>query len=263
MELRDPQSHERLTGRAFFAPSSGPAIHLGNIQLVQLNYGLKVLDIPTARRGVVYPRRRLAYGRAPEFQIRGTQFSTPQIPLLLGAAGNISIGPAQVATTGALFLFNATPGGAYHVGQSQINIQSLKVGSEVLTENFDYFTDPDNGWLWLPVDGGSIDPGALVQTTYDYPTLYLDTYNAWDTLSRDGILTIHAEDEFGPPAKETWVMNVTITCEAMADFGDPSKFRNHTLKALVYGNAQVFKRRQAQAFDELTTESGTVIDLSP
>ena len=263
MELIDPPSVERLSGLAFFLPSdavSGAAIHLGGIEMMKLDYGLKVLDIPTARRGIVYPKKRVIYGRSAEWQIQGNQFSTPQIALQL--AGTRLADAVQPATTGATYTFTAVPGGAYYLGASSILLQNVKVGtSDPKVQDYDFFLDDFNGWIWLPVNGGTIVAGDVVVVTFDYPGLAFEQYTGLDTLSSDGVLTVFAEDHFGPPAREKWVMNVTLSFDGIADM-DPMAMRSHTLKALVYGEPQVFKRAQPYAFGEIALDSGSILDLS-
>ncbi len=260
MELRDPQSFERLTGAAFFTPAgAGSAIHLGNVEMLRLDYGLKSFDILRSRRGVVSTRKRVFYGRAPMFSIQLNQFTTAT--QFLHLAGTRQADLVQVATSNAMFVFTATPGGAWSLGKSEIWLRSVKAAGQVKVEGYDYYLDAYNGWLWLPSQGGTIETGQAVTVAYDYPALTLESYSAVDQLSFDGQLVVYAEDTFGPPARERWEMQVTLSAKGLPDT-DPGKFRSATLEAMIYGNPQVYKRGQAKAFDEITTADGTVLDLS-
>jgi hypothetical protein len=259
MELVDQASVERLTGLAFFTPSgAASAIHLGNIEMLRLDYGLKSFDIMRSRRGVVYPRKRHFYQRSPVFTIQGNQFHSGRMAAQL--AGTRQANTTRPYTSNAVYTFNAIPGGAFNIGQHGIWIQSIKVGLYDKVEDYDYFLDAQNGWIWLPEKGGTIETGQLVTVTYTFPSQDLETYTAFDNLSQDGQLIVYAEDHLGPPARERWVMDVTMSIKSMPD-ADPAKFRSWTAEALILGNPTVYKRPQQEAWSEIFTDSG-VLDLS-
>lgn len=260
MELTDPQSFERLTGLGFFLPDDGPAaIHLGNVTMIRCNYGLASVDIMRSRRGIVYPRKRHYHQRAPVFTLETNQFASALQALhLAGTALPDTTRPAQ---TGVNFTFTAVPGGAWNIGQSDIWLPSVLVGTDLKVQGYDYFIDPFNGWIWLPTNGGTIVAGDIVEVNYNCPAQRLETYNAFDTLSRSGQLTVFAEDEYGPPAREQWVMQCEFCVHAASDT-DPTKFRSDVIEITVYGNPTVYKRPQPSGFAYIALADGSILDLS-
>lgn len=259
MELIDSASMERLTGAAYFAPAGGPTINLGNIEMLRLDYGLKSVDIMRSRRGVVYPRKRHFYSTSAVFSIQGNQFATSRMAQQF--AGTRQPNVSQNYAANQVFTFTAYPGAAYSLGKSIVTINSVMAGSDTKLLDYDYFADTYNGWIWLPEAGGTIVAGDIVQVNFGYIAQEFETYTALDTLSRDGVLTVYAEDHMGPPARERWVMNVTLSVQGMPDT-DPAKFRSWKMEALILGLPTVYKRPQQQAWTELVTEGGIIIDLS-
>lgn len=260
MELTDLASFERLTGRAFFTPAGATsALHLANIEMLRSDYGLKSFDVLRSRRGQVYPRKRVVFGKLQTFSLQINQFTSAT--QFIHLAGTRQADLVQVATSAQIFVFTAAPGGWWSLGHSEIFLRSVMAGGgSPKIRDYDFFLDDQNGWIGLPSQGGTITPGQVVNVTYDFPELALEAYNALDSLSRDGQLVVYCEDEFGPPAREKWVMDVTLICKGMPDT-DPSKFRSSTLEALVY-EARVFKRPQPRAYGEIITGTGSVLDLS-
>jgi hypothetical protein len=251
---------ERLTGAAYFTPAGGgPTINLGAIEMMRLDYGLKSIDIMRSRRGMVYPRKRHFHQRSPVFEIKGTQFATSRMALQL--AGTRLANTMQDADGFILYVFTAMPGAAYSIGSSVIFIESVMVGSDTKVLDYDFYIDTFNGWIWLPENGGTIVAGDVVEVRYSRVSQEFEVYTAIDTPSRDGVLTVYAEDHLGPPAREKWVMDVTISVKGMPDT-DPAKFRTWSMEALILGNPTVYKRPQQQAWAELITDTGAVIDLS-
>lgn len=261
MELSDIASFERLTGLAFFTPAGATsALHLANIEMLRSDYGLKSFDILRSRRGQVYPRKRVVFGKLQTFSLQINQFTSAT--QFIHLAGTRLTDLVQAATSAQIYVFTAAPGGAWSLGHSEIFLRHVMVGAEAKILDYDFSLDDHNGWIWLPSNGGTITAGQVVSVTYDFPELAFEAYNALDTLSLDGQLVVYAEDEFGPPAREKWVMDVTLSCKGMPDT-DPGKFRSATLEAIVYGKPQVFKRPQPRGFAEIVTDSGAVLDLSP
>ena len=244
MEFNDPQSFERLTGLAYFTPAGqAGAIPLGNIQMVKSDYGLKTVDDLKSIRGVLQLRRRVTYGAVPIFSIDGNQFATPTIPLLL--LGTRLADLAQASATASTFTFTSAAGQAFWVGAYNISNVSVASGGMPMAQGTDYFIDLFNGMVLVPVLGSGIPDGAAAVVTFDQAAFTLEQYLAFTTLSRTGSLVVFAEDEFGPPAKEIWTMQVSLTCKKGADM-DPSKFRMFTLEAALLGTPLVQKRGESE-----------------
>jgi hypothetical protein len=259
MELKDLTAFERLTGLAFFTPTAAAAgIHLGNIEMMRCDYALQSFDILRSRRGVVYPRKRHFYGRAPVFTLTLNQF--PSSTQFLHLAATRQADTSRNAAANQTFIFTAILGGAFDIGQETVWVSSVKVGTTTMIDGIDYFLDQFNGWIWLPETGGRIAAGENVVVTYSYSSQDLETYTATDNPSTEGLLTVFAEDEYGPPAREKWEMRVELSVAGMPDT-DPAKFRSATLEALVYGVPTVYKRPNPYTYSELLTGAGGIIDL--
>jgi hypothetical protein len=270
MELTDGPSFERLTGLALFTPDGdSAAISWGNIELVRFDAGLKSRDFFAAIRGKTVLRKRKVMGTTPIYSIDGSQWSSPMIPdLLLGSqVGDYE----QDAGSGFSFVFTATPGRGVELPHVAALISSVMVQGDSKVLGYDFFVDDPtieqslqsfNGWVFLPLDSGTIVAGDVVTVHYSAPALALEQYSAFSTLSRDGMLIVFVEDEYGPPALWKWIMDVTVYCKAVSDT-QVSAYRTFTMEAAVYGNPIVRRRRQPYGFsEELLAGDTTVIDLS-
>lgn len=270
MELSDRPSFERLTGLAFFTPEGETgAIPFGNIELFKHDYGIKTKDFWRSIRGNLFLSKRKVHGRAPIYSIQGNQFASPTIPLLL--LGEQQSDYAQTATGSHYFTFTAVMGRAVELPQVAATIYQVGVSGADKTLGYDFFVDDPaleqsllshTGWVILPANGGTIVAGDVVSVYYSAPALSLEEYLAFSRLSRDGTLVVLAEDEFGPPAREKWILDVTLYCKAAAET-HPDRYRSYTMEAAVYGNPIVRRRREPYAFAELLVDEGTVLDLSP
>ena len=260
MELTDFQSFERLTGLAFFTPAGAAAsIHLGNVTMMRCDYGLASVDIMRSRRGIVSTRKRHYFQRAPVFTIETNQFVTAIQALHL--AGTKLADLDQDAQPSGVFTFTAVPGGAWDIGRGELWSVSVHVGADTKTPDYDYTLDAYNGWIWLPTGGGTIVAGDIVGVVYSSPNQRLEQYSAFDTLSQAGQLVVFAEDEFGPAAREKWVMSAELCVHAMSDTA-PDKFRTGVLEATIYGTPTVYKRPQPMGFAEIVLDDGSILDLS-
>ena len=271
MELFDRPSFERLSGLAFFTPAGeSSAIPLGNIELLKLDFGLKTRDYLLSLRGDLQLRKRKVLGRVPVYSIQGNQFPTETIPLLI--LGERANDYSQAASSSQIFTFTATPGRGVRLPQVAVSITSVAVGTDIKVLGYDYFVDDPaldpqdplshNGWIILPGRGGTIVAGDTVQVNYSVFPLTLEEYTAFSLTSRDGTLEVQCEDEYGPPARETWIMSVTLYCKSAPDT-HTDKFRSYNLEAAVYGKPTVRKRPNPYAYQEIITDSGAVLDLSP
>ena len=96
MEYDVVASKERLTGRAYFNPgiaggagiASMPWLDLGNIQMMNLDYGIKRKEHFKARRGIIIADRFDAYSTTPRWEITGDEFPSATLFLIfLGTDG--------------------------------------------------------------------------------------------------------------------------------------------------------------------------------
>lgn len=269
MEFFDEASFERLTGQAFFTPTGeAGAIQIGNIEMMKIDFGLKSKEAFASVRGELFLRRHKVFGRAPIYSIQVNQFASPTVPLqLLGERLGDLI---QVVTNSYTFTFTAVLGRGFELPHLAATINWVRVAGEDKMPGHDYFVDDPaieqgplcyNGWILLPVSQGTIVAGNVVSVNYSAPALSLEQYRALATLSRDGVLVVLKEDHFGPPAREKWIMDVTLYSEAGPET-HPDKFRSQTLKAAVYGKPLVRKRPTPRAYGELLIDDSTVLDLS-
>lgn len=240
MEYNNPQTFQRLTGRAIFTPDGqAGGIDLGNIEMVRSDYGTKTIESMTSVRGVVSRRRRDTHSSAPIFSIDGNQLVAPNLPLLL--LGDQLDDFAQIAGTGSTFTFTAVAGLTFVIGAYGMMNVVVKVGAVTKVIDQDYYLDNFNGTIGIPISPIGIVPGNTVVVTFDQPGLALDQYTAFTHLDRTGTLIVFCEDDQGPPAAEIWTMSVSLSCKKGPDT-DPSKFRRFTLEAAVIGFPNVKHR---------------------
>jgi hypothetical protein len=199
MEYDVVASKERLTGRAYFAPSDAPVasmpwLDLGNIQLMNLDYGIKRKEHFKARRGILIADRFDAYSATPRWEITGDEYASAILFLIfLGTdGGNLT----QSAATGQVINFNGHKGGVLDVGK--FCLYNWSVGSGAVS-GVDYIVDPGPGKLYIPevnTGAGNIAEGAARALTVSWPTIVFDRIlPPMSNLNRSGTMQLIEEDD--------------------------------------------------------------------
>jgi hypothetical protein len=204
MEYDDIDSKERLTGRAYFmATGDNGQIDLGNVQLMNLDYGIKRKEHYKARRGTLIADRFDAYSATPRWEITGDEFVSATLALIfLGTAGAQSI---QLAVGGAgqdnvftgrkgkwVDVADATH--PHHVGLLPATTLKTPAGK---TEGFDndYVIDRGPGKFYLP-SGSTIGDGATCTVTVFAPSAVFDMITPpLSNLNRTGTMQLIEEDD--------------------------------------------------------------------
>ena len=147
MDYNVAASKERLTGRAYFNPglsgglgiTSMPWLDLGNVQMMNLAYGLKTKEHMKARRGLVYTDRSDAYAASPKWELTCDEFtSTTLFLIFLGtAAANV----VQTSRINFTKTFQAHLGGVLDLGL--FSVYNWSIGA--LVSGADYIVDAGPG----------------------------------------------------------------------------------------------------------------------
>jgi hypothetical protein len=205
MEYDVVASKERLTGRAYFAPSDAPVasmpwLDLGNIQLMNLDYGIKRKEHYKARRGMLITDRYDAYSSTPRWEITGDEFASPILYLIfLGTDGGNLTQTAGSFSGGTVLNFNAHKGGVLDVGK--FCLYNWSVGSGAVS-GVDYIVDPGPGKLYIPegnTGAGNITEGAARALTVSWPAIVFDRIlPPMSNLNRSGTMQLIEEDDSAP-----------------------------------------------------------------
>ena len=201
-------SKERLTGRAYFNPnytvvgsvptSSMTWLDLGNIQLMNLDYGIKRKEHYKARRGALITDRYDAYSTTPRWEITGDEFVSSTLFLIfLGTdVANLSINHG--ATSAPHQQFNSLKGGVLDTGHFAIFGWSIVAPGGLGTEGVDYIVDPGPGKLYVPQTSSWTD-GSSHNFSYSWPTIAFDQIlPPLSNLNRSGVMQLYEEDDSGP-----------------------------------------------------------------
>lgn len=214
MEYDDIASKERLSGRAFFFASGDNGwIDLGNIQLMNLDYGIKRKEHFKARRGSLITDRYDAYSATPRWEITGDEFTTSNLSLIfLGTAATDIV---QNATTGGVSTVTVREGKWVDLAanptfqrfgmSTQSTLTQVNGINVTKTEGFgaDYVIDRSVGKVYIPYNS-TINDGASVTIQFWTPQL---TYNRilppLSNLNRSGQMQLVEEDDVIVPVTGT------------------------------------------------------------
>jgi hypothetical protein len=202
MEYDDVASKERLSGRAFFfAAGDNGWIDLGNIQLMNLDYGIKRKEHFKARRGILIADRFDAYSATPRWEITGDEFTTSNLSLIfLGTAvadvtqTGLTGGVSTVVVREGKWVDLASTPASQRFGMSTQSVMTSPAGK---TEGFraDYVIDRSVGKIYIPYNS-TIADGASVTVQFWTPTV---TYNKLlpplSNLNRTGQMQLIEEDD--------------------------------------------------------------------
>jgi hypothetical protein len=244
MDYTAPYAKERLSGRAWFALASAPTQYadMGNIQMLEVDYGIKRKEHYAARRGILTLDRFDAYATMMKWQITADEFVTPTLPYFWLGTVNTSI--SQTVATAATFMFSSKKGFAFDVGKFGLNNASLTTpASKVEGFTADYVIDRGGGKVYIPLSSSIVDATACT-VTYDAPALTYDSVNALALLNRSGTLHLDAEDDSqsgigaGTGAIAPVRYHITLPCILSADKTGqfkPDDYRTTTLIATATG----------------------------
>lgn len=202
MEYDTIGSKERLTGRAYFnpqitggpGPTSMPWLDLGNIQMMNLDYGIKRKEHFKARRGILIADRFDAYSATPRWEITGDEFVSSTLFLIfLGTdVGDV----VQNAATNQAFPFFGNPGWVFDIGK--FCLYNWSVGSGAVS-GVDYIIDPGPGKMYIPQTGSNITIGLSRTLTVSWPAITFDKIlPPLSNLNRTGLMQLIEEDDSSP-----------------------------------------------------------------
>jgi hypothetical protein len=193
MDYGTAYTKERLTGRGYFFPTATPTqgLDLGNIQMLESDFGIKRKEHYSARRGVLNMDRYDSYSSMGAWHITVDEFTTPTLALLWGGTANANF--TQSSATGSTFMFTSKKGAAFDVGKYGLNNATLTTPVSKV-EPGDYIVDRAGGKVYIPLASTIADATACT-LTYDAPALTYDSVTALNTLNRVGILELQGEDD--------------------------------------------------------------------
>jgi hypothetical protein len=204
MEYDQVASKERLTGRAFFfGDGDNGWIDLGNIQLMNLDYGIKRKEHFKARRGALIADRFDAYSATPRWEISGDEFTTSTLSLIF--LGTVLANVTQSATTGGVVTITVRTGKWVDIATGPIGVNQrfgLSSQTTVTTPagksegfNGDYVIDRGVGKIYIPYNS-TIADGTSVTVQFWQPALtYNKIFPPLSDLNRSGQMQIVEEDD--------------------------------------------------------------------
>lgn len=196
MEYAAPYAKERLTGRAFFtATGDTSAFDLGNVQMLEIDYGIKRKEHFSARRGILSLDRYDAYSSMGKWQITSDEFTTPILGLMwLGTVGSAFVQTVGTAATFGFTMAAALKGKVLDIGKYGLANASLTApAGKVEGYAGDYVIDRGGGKLYI-TQASTITNGAAT-VTYDCPAITYDTVTALSQLNKVGTIELQAEDD--------------------------------------------------------------------
>jgi hypothetical protein len=212
MEYDDVASKERLTGRAYINPGvpagagggwqDMPWVDLGNIEMLNLDYGIKRKEHYKSRRGVQITDRYDAYSSLPKWEITGDEFTTQILPLVFLGTVVADYTQTNVGAT-AFGPFTARLGKWVDIVDATHTQQKFGITSAVLTtpsgktEGFgaDFVIDRIAGKFYLPLNSTIADSTACT-VTLSAPLAVFNKVAPMSDLSITGSMQLLEEDEF-------------------------------------------------------------------
>jgi hypothetical protein len=211
-------SKERLSGRAYFNPQIGgttalnemPWLDLGNIQLMNLDYGIKRKEHLKARRGVLFSDRSDAYSTTPRWEITGDEFTSAILFLIF--LGTAVADVSQIHGNQTLS-FHAHHGGI-------LDLNKFAVYNWVVpgaTNGIEYVMDAGPGKLYVPLSS-PWNEGDAHSVTFSWPDI---TFNKilppLSNLNRTGLMQLIEEDD-SPPAGNVGFVSGVASPKTVHDF---------------------------------------------
>src|SRR5713101_542583 len=124
MDYTLPYAKERLSGRGYFIATGDTSyIDLGNVTMLEIDYGIKRKEHFAARRGVLNMDRYDAYASMGKWQVTVDEFVTPMLPFHW--LGTVNANFVQSVGTAATFSFTSKKGKAFDIGKYGLNNASL------------------------------------------------------------------------------------------------------------------------------------------
>jgi hypothetical protein len=220
MEYDVAASKERLSGRAYFNPgivggtgiTSMPWLDLGNIQMMNLDYGIKRKEHFKARRGILIADRFDAYSATPRWEITGDEFVSATLFLIFLGTDVGDISQAH-GNNGAGTAFNVHLGGVLDTGKYAIYSASVSTG----TSGVDWIVDPGPGKLYIPLTSTFAENSAKT-FIYSWPDITFDKIlPPLSNLNRNGTMQLIEEDDSGP-AGNVGFMSATASPKTVHSF---------------------------------------------
>jgi len=235
MDYGAAYAKERLTGRGYFQPTAQTyMVDLGNIEMLECDFGIKRKEHFAARRGVLSMDRYDAYSSMGSWKITLDEFVTPTLALLWGGQAGTAL--SQTVGTGATFMFTSKKGVAFSVGKYGLNNASLTTPT-LKVEGVDYVIDRAGGKVYIPI-GSTIADATACTITYDAPALSYDFVTALNVLNSPGTVELQGEDDSGankgaaadavPPVRYSWQFPGILSVDKSGQF-KPDDYRKADL----------------------------------
>jgi hypothetical protein len=202
MEYDDISSKERLTGRAyFFATGDNGWIDLGNIQLMNLDYGIKRKEHYKARRGMLITDRFDAYSASPRWEITGDEFVTANLSLIF--LGTLAAKALQLAVSNQATVFTGRKGkwvdiyDATHPHNFGLSAATTLTSPAGKVEGFDndYVIDRGPGKFYLPANSTIADGASCTVAVYAPSASFDHILPPMSNLNRSGLMELIEEDD--------------------------------------------------------------------
>jgi hypothetical protein len=237
MDYGATYTKERLTGRGYFTASGTTAlIDLGNIEMLESDFGIKRKEHFSSRRGIQAMDRFDAYSSMGSWKVTLDEFTTPTLPLLWSGSANVNY--SQTVATAATFMFTSKKGTSANVGKYGLNNASLTLPT-LKVEPGDYVIDRAGGKVYIPLSSTIVDATACT-VTYDAPALTYDSVTALSILNRPGSLELQGEDDSQagigvgtgavPPLRYIWTFPCILSADNSGQF-KPDDYRKAVLIA--------------------------------
>jgi hypothetical protein len=250
MDYGATYSKERLTGRGYFTPTAQTTvIDLGNLTMIECDFGIKRKEHFAARRGILSMDRYDAYSSMGSWKITLDEYVTPTLPLLWSGTANPPV--VQTAAPASTFMFTAAIGSTYNIGKYGLGNASLTTPT-LKVEGVDYIIDRAGGKIYIPI-GSTITPAAACTVTFDAPALTYDSTTALNTLNRPGNFELQGEDDSQsgkgpaidavPPVRYAWKFPCILSVDKSGQF-KPEDYRISDLIATLTAPMTVLRLQQ-------------------
>ncbi len=231
----------RLTGKAvWFKTGALGGVDLGNIDMYGMDEGIAREKIMLAIDGNVVLGLEEAVSVSPVWTIKGKQYHSSVIPLILMGTRNADV--VQTASGSVtLTIPGITLGLTYDIGARNITVASVTVGGAAKTADVDYYLEANKGLIRFPNSAAGIVDGATVVITYSKPAITRETYTAFNNLNETGTLRLFEMDNKSQIPLSEMSLPGTISRDKGSD-GDPTKHNQWALRLALNGQPTALRR---------------------
>jgi hypothetical protein len=247
-------SFDRLTGLAVWYPGGyAPFIggyHLGVIDTHAIDEGIAREKVTIAAGGSVDLLFEEIVSVAPILSLKGKQFMTTIVPLLLmGTAGALD---QQSSRAALVVTISAELGKSFDLDSRNLSSAVVDVDGVVKMPEVDYFIDLALGLIRFPNVAAGIAEADAVNVTMSIPGLGRDTIIAFNRLNQAGDLRFFQTSGFSPAPVIEMLLPGSISRDKGND-GDPVKSNQWALRFALEGTPQILR---IGLWDELLLDDG-------